>query len=65
MTAPRNSDGNFLLCELRRIRARARLFVTEIDSVGLALKDGLVTPEGAVAWLAEIDPQLFDLIGAP
>jgi hypothetical protein len=65
MTGPRNSDFNFLLAELRRMSARARLALTEIDSIGAALKGGLIEPEAALAWLDEIDPALLDLIGTP
>jgi hypothetical protein len=63
--SPRNSDYNFLLAEFRRLSARTRLALTEIDSIGAALKGGLIEPEAALAWLDEIDPALLDLIGTP
>ena len=55
----------FLLCELRRMSTRARLPALECDSIGTALKGNLIQPEGALAWLDEIDAPLLDLLGAP
>jgi len=65
VTIPRNSDCNFLLAEFRRIRSRAQLAIVEIDSIGTALKGGLIDSEAALAWLDEIDPALINLIGTP
>jgi hypothetical protein len=62
---PGRARREFLLCELRRMSARARLAANECDSIGTALKGGLIEPEAALEWLDELDPQLFDLLGAP
>jgi hypothetical protein len=40
------------------------MFGTEIDTIGVALRGGLVSPEGALDWLDELDPILLALIGA-
>jgi hypothetical protein len=38
---------DYLLAELRCASLRARLWQADIDAVGLALKAGLIEPEGA------------------
>jgi hypothetical protein len=56
---------DFLLCELRRMSTRARLAALECDSIGTALKGDLIGPTAALEWIADIDPGLLDLLGAP
>lgn len=51
-------DSEFVLSALRAATLRARLVATELDTIGLALKSNLVTVEGALAWLHDVD--LFD-----
>lgn len=48
-------DNEFLLAALRTATLRARLAANELDTVGLALKQGLVSYNDAVAWLDEIN----------
>jgi hypothetical protein len=48
-------DTEFLLSALRVATLRARLAANELDSIGVALKRGLVSYDDAVAWLHEID----------
>ena len=48
-----NSD--FVLSALKAATLRARLAAAEFDTVGLALKRNLVSVEGALAWLHDID----------
>jgi hypothetical protein len=43
-----------LLASLRMAVLRAKLDANEIESVGVALKAGWITPEYAVAWLLDI-----------
>lgn len=51
-------DKEFLLSALRAASLRARLAATDLDSIGVALKRGLVSTEEALAWLH--DENLFD-----
>jgi hypothetical protein len=46
---------DYLLAELRCASLRARLWQADIDTVGLALKAGLVEPEQALELLANCD----------
>jgi hypothetical protein len=48
-------DTEFLLSALRVATLRARLAATEFDSIGVALKRGLVSYDEAVAWLHDVD----------
>jgi hypothetical protein len=50
MTAPRTE---YLLAELRCASLRARLWVVEIDTIGCALRAGLIGPEEAAEVIAE------------
>ena len=52
------SDSDFLLASLRTATLRARLAANEFDTIGIALRRGLVSPDEAVAWLH--DANLFD-----
>ena len=45
----------YLLAELHCASLRARLQRHDIDAIGLALKGGLITPEQAIALLADCD----------
>jgi hypothetical protein len=51
-------DKEFLLAALRTASLRAKLTSNEMDSIGVALKRGVVSTEEAVAWLH--DEKLFD-----
>jgi hypothetical protein len=53
--------NEFLLAELRCAALRARLWQIDIDSIGIALRGSLVTPEQAIEMLADRD--LLDLVG--
>jgi hypothetical protein len=44
----------YLLSALRVGSIRAKLFETEINSIGVALKAELINAEDAVAWITEI-----------
>lgn len=46
---------DYLLAELRCAALRARLWHADIESIGLALKTGWITPEQAVEALADCD----------
>jgi hypothetical protein len=51
-TATSQKDsGSFLISQLGCATLRARLAACEIDSIGVALRGGLIDPETAVAWL--------------
>jgi hypothetical protein len=54
---------SYLLQELRCASLRARLWQADIEAVGLALKNGLVTPEQALELLADCD--CLQLIAPP
>jgi hypothetical protein len=49
------SRRDYLLAELRCASLRARLWQTDIDAVGMALRAGLVEPEQALELLANCD----------
>jgi len=49
------SRVDYLLAELRCAVLRARLWESDITAVALALKNGLVTPEQALALLHECE----------
>jgi hypothetical protein len=70
----RAADGNgaggighhkvaYLLAELRCASLRARLIQADLDAIGLALRGGLISPDEAVALLADVD--LLRLVGMP
>ena len=46
---------DYLLAELRRAVIRARLWQVDIEAVGIALQNGLVTPEQALELLDDCD----------
>ena len=43
----------FLLGAMRCARLRASLLISEIDTIGCALKNELVTPDVALDWLGD------------
>ena len=45
------SNTEYLLTEIRLARAHASVWVNTLDTLGVALKAGLITPEAAVAEL--------------
>jgi len=49
------NQRDYLLAELRAASLRARLAIADINSVGMALKAGWITPEEAVQALRECD----------
>ncbi len=49
----REGRNEFLLAELRCAALRARLWQLEIDTIGIALKGTLITPDQAVGLLAD------------
>jgi hypothetical protein len=50
-----NDRTEYLLGELRCAALRARLWVADIDAVGSALRSALISPDQAVAALADCD----------
>jgi hypothetical protein len=68
MTAPLGrkpmSNAEYLLAEIRLARAHASLWVNTLDTLGVALKGNLISPETAVAQLREC--QFFQpIVDAP
>jgi hypothetical protein len=57
MTAPLSrkplSNAEYVLSEVRLARAHASLWVNHLDTIGVALKANMITPEAAVAELRE------------
>ena len=53
---------DYLLAELRCASLRARLWVADIEAVGIALKGGLIHPEQALELLHDCDA--LHLVGA-
>ena len=54
MSAP-STRYEYLIQELRCAALRARLWQADIEAVGVALRGGLISPEQAVALLADCD----------
>jgi hypothetical protein len=48
------NQREYVLAELRCAALRSRLVTAELDTIGVALKHNLVTPEDAVRWLHEV-----------
>jgi hypothetical protein len=54
-------DGQALLLSFLRVATlRSKLVAVDLDSISLALKEGLVSVEGAVAWLDDLG--LFEIV---
>jgi len=49
-----DTHKEFLLSALRAASLRAKLFDAEINSIGIALRENMVTPEQAVKWIKDI-----------
>jgi hypothetical protein len=49
------TNREYLVAELRCAVARARLAVLDIEAIGLALKNNIVSPEQALALLTDAD----------
>ena len=56
-----DSRREFLLSALRGAALRAKLYETDINSVGVALKGRMVTPDEAVKWAKDIG--IIDWLG--
>jgi hypothetical protein len=56
------SRTEYLLAELRCALLRAKLWQSDITSIGIALKAGWISPEQAVEALADCD--CLQLVGA-
>jgi hypothetical protein len=52
---------DFLLGELRCAALHARLAAAEIDSIGIALRGGIIATDAALEWLLEV--RVLPLIG--
>jgi hypothetical protein len=46
-----STDSEFLLTAIRAATLRARAAAAEFDSIGIALRRELISPDEAVAWL--------------
>jgi hypothetical protein len=55
MTERDASRNNYVLQELRCAALRARLWQSDIEAVGLALKAGLIDPKQAIDMLSDCD----------
>ena len=58
MTEASSAFTNFLLAHIRVASARARLFVNEVDAIGVALTGRLIDADTAIAQLAELGVDL-------
>jgi hypothetical protein len=48
------TDRELLLAALRSAALRARLDENELNTIGVALRHGMISPEYAVEWLQDI-----------
>jgi hypothetical protein len=53
MTSTSSGFTDFLLAQIHCAGLRARLLVSEIDSIDVALRGDFITADDAVAWLNE------------
>jgi hypothetical protein len=49
----------YVLAALRCARIRVQLLANEVDEIGVALRYGIVTTDGALGWLREIGAEGF------
>ena len=55
-------DRDYALAELRCLSLRARIIQADIDAIGLALKDGLISPAQAMDLIVdEVEPAFDEL----
>jgi hypothetical protein len=54
-----SAKTEYLLAALRCARLRIQLLANEVDEVGVALRYGIVTADGAMSWLREIGADTF------
>lgn len=52
---------DFLLSALRAASLRAKMYEVEINSIGIALKGGMITVDQAVKWVKDIGA--MELVG--
>jgi hypothetical protein len=55
------NNYEFMLCALRCASVRAKLLENEINSIGVALKGKMISPQVALDWATDIGAR--DLIG--
>lgn len=53
----------YLIAELRCASLRARILQADIEAVGLALKNGLISPDQALELLTDVDA--LRIVGTP
>jgi hypothetical protein len=58
MTDPRE----LVLAQLRVSSLRCKLCANEIDTIGVALKGGFISPECAVEWLSDLEDPVPGLL---
>jgi hypothetical protein len=49
----------YLLAQFRCARTRLLLLANEVELIGVSLKDGMITPEGAITWFVDIGADTF------
>ena len=49
-----STEGDVLLSALRSAAIRAKLDANELQTIGIALRSHMISPEEAVAWLMDI-----------
>ena len=52
---------DYTITALRSAALRARLLVNEAETIGIALRDGLISPDAALLWAR--DAGVLDLVG--
>ena len=59
--AKSGADARTLLLSFIRVATiRAKLAVVDLDSIGIALKQGVISLDGAIAWLDDVGP--FEIV---
>ena len=57
-------DSEFALAALRTVVARLRLIESEVTEIGLALKQGTISPRTAMNLIEEVAPGCFGVVVA-
>ena len=56
MNSVQNDRSDFTLAAIRSAVLRVRLIANELESAGVALKGGFISPEMALEWAEDVAP---------
>jgi len=59
---PSVTKSEFVLAALRCTSARVKLIDNEISFIGVALRGGVISPEAALEWAAQVAPGCVNVV---